>query len=65
MAQRMPSSYELNPSDPRAPSQAEWDEMTPAERKRVEQMLPSLVPEELMPPEGDRHSGAKASATRR
>jgi Uma2 family endonuclease len=62
MAQRMPSSYELNPDDPRAPSQAEWDGMTPAERKRVERMLPAEVPEELMPPEGDRHSGAKASA---
>ena len=62
MAQRMPSTYDIDPDDPRAPTQAEWERMTPPERERVLAMLPMEVPEELMPPEGDRHSGPKMRA---
>jgi len=41
---------------PRAPSQAAWDAMTPAERKRVVDALPCwLTAAELSPPEGDPH----------
>jgi len=48
---------------PRAPTQAEWDAMTPAQRKRVVAELPmSLTEAELSPPEGDLHLEAKLYA---
>lgn len=62
MAQRMPILFHVDPADPRAPSQAAWDRMTPDERERVVAMLPAQVPEELMPPEGDFHGNARAGA---
>src|SRR5690606_13613088 len=47
--------FEVNPLDPRAPSQAVWNELTPAERQRVLDTLPSEI-ERAEPPEGDAHS---------
>ncbi|MDF2698239.1 MAG: hypothetical protein K0S65_6622 [Labilithrix sp.] len=49
----------VDPADPRAPSQDEWDQLSPAERLAWVAALPSSVPLELHPPEGDRHSRAK------
>lgn len=64
MVQRISDTYYVDPADPRAPSQAEWDRMTPVERERVVAMLPSEDSLELMPPEGDPHWNAKADARR-
>jgi Uma2 family endonuclease len=49
----------VDPADPRAPSQDEWDQLSTAERLAWVAALPSSVPLELHPPEGDRHSRAK------
>jgi Uma2 family endonuclease len=63
MVQRLwGDEYGFNPADPRAPSQATWDRMTLEERTRALELLPAEVPWELMPPEGDPHFKAKASA---
>jgi hypothetical protein len=48
-----PKTYPIDPADPRAPTLAEWEAMTPAERQRVVDQLPSEI--ELGPPEGDPH----------
>jgi Uma2 family endonuclease len=46
----------IDPLDPRAPSQEDWDAMTPAERAEVVANLPSEFPvSEAAPPEGDIH----------
>jgi Uma2 family endonuclease len=48
---------------PRAPTQQEWDAMSPEERERVVAALPGEVTDaELSPPEGDRHFRAKVGA---
>ncbi|HYI02113.1 MAG TPA: Uma2 family endonuclease [Hyalangium sp.] len=48
---------------PQAPSQQEWDAMSPAERERVLAALPGEVTDaEMSPPEGDRHFRAKVRA---
>jgi Uma2 family endonuclease len=52
----------IDPAAPRAPSEEEWDRLTDAERRAVVEALPALVPTELHPPEGDRHSRAKDRA---
>jgi hypothetical protein len=39
--QRAPSTWEIDPDDPRAPPQDVWDRMSPAERRRVLEDLPS------------------------
>lgn len=45
---------------PMAPSQDEWDALSPAERDHVVAALPNEVTEaEMAPPEGDRHLKAK------
>jgi Uma2 family endonuclease len=62
MAQPLPAGYVFDPADPRAPSEAQWTAMTPAERARVVAMLPIEVPWELQPPEGDAHREAKERA---
>jgi Uma2 family endonuclease len=49
----------IDPSDPRAPPQEVWDRMSDEERAAVVEALPSLVPFELHPPEGDKHVRAK------
>jgi Uma2 family endonuclease len=48
-------TFEVNPLDPRAPPQAVWNELTPAERQRVLDTLPSEI-ERAEPPEGDAHT---------
>jgi Uma2 family endonuclease len=62
MVQRLPEAYRFDPADPRAPSQEQWDRMSAAARARVVAMLPSEVPLELQPPEGDPHWHAKVKA---
>jgi Uma2 family endonuclease len=62
MVQRLPDGYHLDPADPRAPAQEDWDRMTPEERERVVAALPSEFSLDLMPPEGDPHRKAKSKA---
>ncbi len=51
------------PGFPQAPSQEEWDAMSPQERRRVVDSLPGEVTDaEMSPPEGDRHFQAKVRA---
>ncbi len=53
----MPQPEQVDDPYPRAPAQAEWDALSPAERARVVEALPSTMTEaELSPPEGDPHS---------
>lgn len=56
---RRPEAYRFDPDDPRAPSEEQWDQMSPEERARVVAWLPAEVPLELQPPEGDPHWNAK------
>ena len=45
---------------PMAPSQEDWDALTPDERTQVVAALPGEVTDaEMAPPEGDRHFKAK------
>ncbi|WP_437727113.1 Uma2 family endonuclease [Sorangium sp. So ce861] len=61
--QRAPTSWEIDPDDPRAPPQELWDRMTPEERQRVLDMLPSeFEVSEASPPEGDFHFNPKVAA---
>jgi Uma2 family endonuclease len=63
MSTRTPA-YVVDPADPRAPSQAEWDAMSAAERDAIVGALPpSPEPLRAIPPEGDRHRTAKTKAT--
>jgi Uma2 family endonuclease len=64
VTQHLPTGYVFNPEDPRAPTHAQWEAMTPAERDSVVATLPARVPLDLMPPEGDWHRKAKESALR-
>jgi Uma2 family endonuclease len=52
----------LDPDDPRAPTQAQWDTLSAEERERVVRSLPSDIPLELHPPEGDPHRKPKERA---
>jgi Uma2 family endonuclease len=57
------TGYRVNLDDPRAPSQDEWDRLTPEQRKQVLDNLPSEFPiSEAEPPEGDPHFNAKSGA---
>jgi hypothetical protein len=48
--------YRIDPDDPRAPTQDEWDRLSDSERRWIVDHLPSeLPPNELAPPEGDVH----------
>ncbi len=49
----------FDPADPRAPSEDEWNRMSVEERRECVAALPSSVPIDLHPPEGDRHTKAK------
>ncbi len=56
-------AYVVDPQDPRAPPTEVWNQMTPEERKRVVEALPSdFTLDFLPPPEGDRHFNPKAAA---
>jgi hypothetical protein len=60
---RVPLSYFIDPDDPRAPPSDLWSAMTPEERARLAEGLPSdFTLDFLPPPEGDRHSGPKHAA---
>ena len=55
--------YRVDPADPRAPPQDVWERLTPEERARVIDSLPSEWPvSESQPPEGDAHFEAKVRA---
>lgn len=55
--------YQVDPLDPRAPSQALWEAMSEAERAAVLDALPSEFPiSEANPPEGDEHFDPKVAA---
>ncbi len=56
-----PADYLVDPLDPRAPSQAEWDGMSAEARRVVLASLPSDIPR-TEPPEGDPHRIPKAHA---
>jgi Uma2 family endonuclease len=48
---------------PRAPTQEEWEALSPEERARVVEALPHWIPDaELSPPEGDLHFQGKVKA---
>ena len=51
-------AYVLDPDDPRAPTQEAWDRMTPRERARVLDALPSTLPAARVMPESDVHLDA-------
>ena len=52
--------YRIDPDDPRAPPQEVWERLTPEERARIVDGLPSEFPvSEAAPPEGDPHFVAK------
>lgn len=57
-----PSRYVLDPADPRAPTQEQWDAMSRAERDAVIAALPTSLPIDVAPPEGDHHRKAKEGA---
>ncbi len=50
-----------DPADPRAPTIEAWEALTPEERERVVESLPSEW-EDALPPEGDRHWVPKVNA---
>jgi Uma2 family endonuclease len=49
-----PAGFQVDALDPRAPSQALWDRLSDAERRRIVDALPSDFPS-ASPPEGDPH----------
>lgn len=64
MVMRAPAPlWVVDPNDPRAPPDDIWDAMSPEERRRVVESLPSEFPvSEALPPEGDAHFNAKVGA---
>ena len=46
VTQHLPGGYVFDLDDPRAPTHAQWEAMSPAERERVAAMLPARVPDE-------------------
>lgn len=62
MTQPVPDPYLLDPDDPRAPTSAQWAIMSEVERRRVVDALPTSLPIEVHPPEGDVHRKVKQRA---
>jgi Uma2 family endonuclease len=56
------SEYVFDAGDPRAPTEAQWAALSPAERQRVIDQLPSEIPRQTAP-EGDGHRIPKERAT--
>jgi len=56
------AAFAIDPDDPRAPTEEQWAAMTAAERARVIAALPTDMPWELHPAEGDSHRESKESA---
>ncbi|QRO01319.1 Uma2 family endonuclease [Archangium violaceum] len=55
--------YRVDPDDPRAPPQEEWERLSSEERARIVDSLPSEFPvSEASTPEGDPHYEAKSRA---
>jgi len=52
----------IEPTEPRAPSQAAWDKMTHDERMRVVMALPVATQVDVRPPEGDAYRKVKTGA---
>jgi hypothetical protein len=44
VTQHLPTGYVFNPDNPRAPTHEQWLTMNPAERERVDAMLPASMP---------------------
>lgn len=62
MSQR-PEPWTVDPEDPRAPPLEVWEQLSPEQRARVVDSLPSeFEASEAQPPEGDPHFNAKVSA---
>ncbi len=62
MSQR-PEPWIVDPEDPRAPPLEIWEQLSPAQRARIVDSLPSeFEASEAQPPEGDPHFNAKVSA---
>lgn len=60
LTERPPAPYVVDPDDPRAPPEDVWARMSPEERRRVIDSLPSeFEASEAAPPEGDEHQDAK------
>ena len=53
--------WAIDPDDPRAPPTEVWDALSPAQRERLVDALPSEW-EDALPPEGDRHWNPKVNA---
>jgi hypothetical protein len=53
------AAYVIDPDDPRAPTVEQWAAMSPAERAAVAAALPTDMPWDLHPPEGDSHREPK------
>jgi Uma2 family endonuclease len=62
MAQLLPSAYVLDPNDPRAPTHEQWEAMSVEERARIVDALPTSLPIEVRPPEGDIHRKTREGA---
>jgi Uma2 family endonuclease len=62
VVQRFSGGYVFDPEDPRAPTREQWALMTPVERDRIVDMLPTDLPIDVKPPEGDAHRKAKQGA---
>lgn len=56
-----PLAYRLDPLNPRAPTEEQWERMSAAERRSVVDALPSEIPR-ATPPEGDAHRLPKTHA---
>jgi Uma2 family endonuclease len=56
------STWIVDPADPRAPPQEVWDRLSSAERTRIVESLPTDMPLDLHPPEGDAHRKPKERA---
>jgi Uma2 family endonuclease len=54
--------WSLDADDPRAPSQEVWERMTSREQQQVISSLPTDMPLDLHPPEGDAHRKPKERA---
>ena len=62
MAQLLPSTYVLDPNDPRAPTHEQWEAMSAEKRARIVDALPTSLPIEVRPPEGDLHRKTREGA---
>lgn len=62
MPPMLPRTFVVDPTDPRAPTQDEWDRMAPEERMRVVAMLPTRPPLDQQPPDECRHLNTGTSA---